>query len=110
MSGECTQDDKDAIIQQLQQQLSMLNTRHNENLVYKKFMEYSTSFSNNGIILGRDGLNYEQWKYFLNLSLEMGFPYRKDFCDSQTNFGQLNQMDEISLWNLIIKTIDPEFY
>ncbi|MBW0520294.1 hypothetical protein O181_060009 [Austropuccinia psidii MF-1] len=33
ISGEHTQDDKDAIIQQLRQQLLMLNTNHNENLV-----------------------------------------------------------------------------
>ncbi|MBW0476546.1 hypothetical protein O181_016261 [Austropuccinia psidii MF-1] len=112
MSDERTQDDKDVIIQQLQQQISMLqlNSQPFENPVYKRFMKDSASFSTNTVILGREGLNVEEWKDSLNLSLEMVFPPIKDFCDNVTNFDKLKPMEEISLRNLIIKTIDFEFY
>ncbi|MBW0588454.1 hypothetical protein O181_128169 [Austropuccinia psidii MF-1] len=55
MLDERTQDDKDAIIQQLQ-----LNLQPPENPVYKCFMKDSTSFSTNAVILGHEGLNIEE--------------------------------------------------
>ncbi|MBW0496090.1 hypothetical protein O181_035805 [Austropuccinia psidii MF-1] len=99
MSDECTQDDKDVIIQQLQQQISMLqlNSQPCDNPVYKQFMKDSTSFSTNTIILGREGLNVEEWKDGLNISLEMVFPPIKDFCDNAINFDKLKPMEEMSL-------------
>ncbi|MBW0462597.1 hypothetical protein O181_002312 [Austropuccinia psidii MF-1] len=112
MSDKRTKVDKDMIIQQLQQQISMLqlNSQPFEKPVYKRFMKDSTSFSTNTIILGREGLNVEEWKDSLNLSLEIVFPHIKYFCDNVINFDKLKLMEEMLLCNLIIKTIDFEFY
>ncbi|MBW0528152.1 hypothetical protein O181_067867 [Austropuccinia psidii MF-1] len=112
MSEKHTQDDKDLIIQKLQKQIPILkrNWKPLENPVYQFFMKDSTSFSTNTVILGSEGLNVEEWKYSLNLSLEMVFPPIKDFCDNAINFDKLKPMEEISLCDLIIKTIYFEFY
>ncbi|MBW0477778.1 hypothetical protein O181_017493 [Austropuccinia psidii MF-1] len=112
MSDTHPSEDKDAIISRLQQQLLrfQIQNNHEDNSFYKRFMKDPSSFINNAVILTRSGSNFEEWKECLNLSLEMVFPPIKNYCDELSNFDSLKPLEETSLRNLIIKTINPDFY
>ncbi|MBW0538038.1 hypothetical protein O181_077753 [Austropuccinia psidii MF-1] len=73
-------------------------------------MKDPSSFINNSVILSHDGSNFEEWKDGLNLSLEMIFPPKKNYCDDLDNFNTLKPLEETSLRNLIIKTTNADFY
>ncbi|MBW0530390.1 hypothetical protein O181_070105 [Austropuccinia psidii MF-1] len=105
-------EDKDAIIQRLQQQLMLLQTQNSQddNFFYKRFMKDPSSFINNLVILSHDGSNFEEWKDGLNLSLEMIFTPKKNYCNNLDNFNSLKPLQEMFLCNLIIKTTNTNFY
>ncbi|MBW0535451.1 hypothetical protein O181_075166 [Austropuccinia psidii MF-1] len=73
-------------------------------------MKDPTLLINNSVILTRNVSNCEEWKECLNISLEMVIPPIKNYCDKLSNFDSLKPLEETLLHNLIIKTINPEFY
>ncbi|CAH7667034.1 hypothetical protein PPACK8108_LOCUS1407 [Phakopsora pachyrhizi] len=101
-------DDKDIMIESLQQQLSGATIGEDsfKTPFYKQFMKKSQGMAKDTNKLQRDGFNFVEWGLSLNSSLLLAFPDNKRFLNDKNNFDNLLKHEEITVCHLLKTSID----